>query len=155
MKDGRSSGWVVTGRKSGEICYDDSVDKLRTIGNSIRDRLLADFEIRDIWDLVSALADEDLKGDLCDTFTDEKVELWHDQIEEEVTRESPDPINYRDQGNPDSNPYELRYSAGWMEVIKRVSALSPFICVKEYVEHIVNEVCCYCCCCCCCHNPAH
>lgn len=86
------------------------------------------------------LRDEERRSKLEEDVGSSIVEQWELFIDESVEAEfSPSLIDYRDKGNADSNPYHLRYGAGWMSVIKKVSALSPYVCVTDYVQHIYDK----------------
>ena len=84
---------------------------------------------------------EDQYEILCEAYGEPKVNGWLKQITDEIDRFSPTATDYREKNNPNSNPYELRYKDQWKDVIKEVTALSPFICITDYVQHIYDEVC--------------
>ena len=48
LKDGTTSGWVITSRAPGEVCYDDPVSKIPGIGKATRKVLENEFDIFEV-----------------------------------------------------------------------------------------------------------
>ena len=138
---GKSSGWVVA-RRTGKIYLDDDIKKVFGIGKRLKTKLVDNYNVQTIYSLDLLLRDDIQRDKLEADIGVKVIDQWEQFIDESVEQEmSPALIDYRDKGNPHSNPYHLRYKENWLYVIKKVAALSPYICITDYVQHIYDKVC--------------
>jgi hypothetical protein len=137
MKDGRSSGWAVTSRPNGAICLDDKVTILAGIGKTMAKRLKEEYDITQVYELATMIADEVNGGHnmLIGSYGVNKVDYWEEQLEG-IHDFAPTKLDYRTA----ENPYKERYGDEWQEKINKTAALSPFTCIAVMVTHIYEEV---------------